>query len=55
MATLLSVDCDIRSKKINGESLLICFTPKEKCQKQKHNPNVMVIVGEFSERCIRVV
>jgi hypothetical protein len=53
MVTLLSEYCDIRSKKIGGESVLICFTPKEKCQKQKYNHNIKVIVGEFSKRCIK--
>lgn len=54
MVTLLSEDCDVRSEKICGESVLLCVTPKEKCQKQKYNPNVGVIVGEFSKRCIKV-
>lgn len=53
MVRLLSEDCDVRSEKRDGESVLVCFTPKEKCQKREHNPNVGVIVGEFSTRCLR--
>lgn len=55
MVKLISIDCEVRTKRIGGESVLICIAQKEKCQKQKHNPNVRVIMGEFSERCIKVV
>lgn len=54
MVTLLSEECDVRSEKRCGESVLVCFTPKEKCPKQNYNPNVKVIVGEFSMLCIKV-
>jgi hypothetical protein len=55
MAELVSEDCNVRSEKRNGESVLMCFTPKEKCQKQKHNPSIVVIVEEFSKRCMKIV
>lgn len=54
MVVLLSEECDIRTEKKSGESVLVCFTPKEKCPKQVYNPNVKVIVGEFSTRCTKL-
>lgn len=54
MATLLSEECNVRSEKICGESVLVCHTPREKCLKQHYNPRVKVMVGEFSLRCIKV-
>lgn len=54
MVTLLSEECDVRTEIISGESILTCFAPKEKCPKQIYNPNVKVIVGEFSTRCIKL-
>jgi len=54
MVTLLSEECNVRSEKRCGESILVCLTPKEKCLKQNYNPTVKVIVAEFSTRCIKV-
>lgn len=54
MVTLLHKDCEVRSEKKCGESILVCITPKEKCPKQNYNHKVKVIIGEFSTRCIKV-
>ena len=53
MITLLSEDCEVINEKRGGESVLVCITSPEKCQKRKCNLNVGVILGEISKRCIK--
>ena len=53
MITLLSEDCEVINEKRGGESVLVCITSPEKCQKQKHNPNIGAICGKISRRCIK--
>ncbi len=53
MVKLLSEECNVRREKICGESILVCFTPKEKCPKQEYYPDVKVILGEISAKCMK--